>query len=54
MKVSGFTFVHNALAGGYPVAEAIAAVKPHVDEVVAVDMGSDDGTREVLDRLRGR
>lgn len=48
MNLSGFTFVHNALAGGYPIAEAIRAVQPYVDEVVAVDMESTDGTYEVL------
>lgn len=48
MKYSGFTFVHNALAGGYPIREAIRAVAPFVDEVVAVDMESTDGTREIL------
>jgi len=48
--VSAFTFVHNSLLGGYPVAEAIAAVRPFVDEVVAVDMASTDGTRALLER----
>ena len=48
MKYSGFTFVHNALTGGYPIREAIRAVAPYVDEVVAVDMESTDGTREIL------
>ncbi len=49
--ISGFTFVHNALVAGYPVAHAVRAVQSYVDEVVAVDMQSDDGTREVLQRL---
>lgn len=52
--LSGFTFVHNALEGGYPIAEAIRAVRPYVDEVVAVDMQSDDGTRAVLDGICDR
>ena len=51
MKISGFCFVHDALAGGYPVDCAIRAVQPFVDEVVAVDMESTDGTRELLGRL---
>ncbi len=51
MNVSGFTFVHNALEGGYPVVEAVRAVQSHAAEVVAVDMASTDGTRDVLQRL---
>lgn len=47
-KFSGFTFVHNALHAGYPIVEAIAIVKQFVDEVVVVDMESDDGTSELL------
>jgi len=51
MKLSGFTFVHNAIEGGYPIVESIGAVLPHVDEVVVVDMESDDGTHEILEKL---
>jgi len=49
--ISGFTFGHNLISTGYPTCEAVRAVQPYVDEVVAVDMQSDDGTREVLQRL---
>jgi hypothetical protein len=49
--ISGFTFIHNALHGGYPIVEAIAAVRPYVGEIVVVDMESDDGTRELLENL---
>jgi len=48
MKISGFTFVHNAIESGYPVFEAIAAVRSYVDEIVVVDMQSTDETREIL------
>lgn len=51
MMISGFTFGHNLISTGYPVCEAVRAVQPYVDEIVAVDMQSDDGTREVLRRL---
>lgn len=51
MNISGFTFVHNAIESGYPIVEAIKAIQPYVGEVVAVDMQSTDGTREVLRRL---
>ena len=46
--ISAFTFIRNALHGGYPLLEAIAAVHPYVDETVVLDMGSDDGTYEIL------
>jgi glycosyltransferase involved in cell wall biosynthesis len=49
--ISGFTFIHNALEGGYPIVEAIRAVERCVDEIVIVDMQSTDGTREILERL---
>lgn len=51
MKISGFTFAHNAIEAGIPIIEAIAAVRPYVDEIVAVDMDSTDGTRDILTRL---
>lgn len=35
----------------YPWREAIASVLPVVDEVIAVDCGSNDGTSEEIDRL---
>lgn len=49
--ISGFSFIHNALTGGYPLKEAILQVRPFVDEIVIVDMESDDGTRELLKSL---
>ena len=48
--ISGFTFCHNSLEGGYPLVEAIDAVRGWVDEIVVVDMASTDGTRELLER----
>lgn len=48
MRISGFTYVHNALAGGYPIIEAMEAVLPFVDELVVVDAESDDGTVNLL------
>lgn len=52
MKLSGFTFVHNALEGGYPIREAIAAVQPFVDDILIVDMQSTDGTDKFLEDLK--
>ena len=54
MKISGFTFCHNALSGGYPVVESIGAVRPFVDEIIAVDIESTDGTFNILDKLCDR
>lgn len=51
MKVSGFTFGHNLISGGLPFVEAITAVRGYVDEIVAVDIESTDGTKEVLTKL---
>lgn len=51
MFLSGFTFVYNAIEGGYPIVEAIAAVRPYVSEIVAVDCQSTDGTREILEKV---
>lgn len=48
MRLSGFSMIHNALAGGYPIREAIRAVAPFVDEMIIVDMESTDNTRVVL------
>jgi glycosyltransferase involved in cell wall biosynthesis len=50
MKVAGFSFVHNALEGGYPIVEAVRAVQKYMP-VYVVDMASTDGTREVLEKL---
>ena len=53
MTISGFTFIHNAIEGGYPVVEAILAVLPYVGEMVVVDCASTDGTRELLEGMKG-
>jgi glycosyltransferase involved in cell wall biosynthesis len=49
--ISGFSFGHNLITGGYPIVEAVRAVQPYVDEVVVVDCASTDGTRDVLQAL---
>lgn len=51
MRISGFTFGHNLISSGYPICEAVKAVRPYVDDVVAVDMESTDNTRSILDQL---
>jgi glycosyltransferase involved in cell wall biosynthesis len=51
MKVSGFTFVRDAVRLDYPIVESIQSILPIVDEFV-VNVGvSNDGTIELLRRI---
>ena len=43
MKVSGFTFLRNAVINGYPFEESIRSLLPIVDEyIIAIGHGQDD------------
>ena len=48
MKVTGFSFIKNAVSFQYPVEEAIRSILPLCDEVVVAVGGSEDGTRELV------
>lgn len=48
MKVSGFSFVRNAVDLGYPVVESITSILPLCDEFVVAAGDSSDGTTELL------
>lgn len=48
MKVSGFTFIRNAVRYDFPVIEAIASTLPIVDEFIVNVGKSDDGTLELI------
>jgi hypothetical protein len=48
MKVSGFTFVRNALKFDYPVVEAICSVLPLCDEFIIALGNSEDKTRDLI------
>ena len=49
MKVSGFTFLRNAITNGYPFEESIRSLLPLVDEyVIAIGASTD----ETLERVR--
>jgi glycosyltransferase involved in cell wall biosynthesis len=48
MKVSGFTFVRNAVKYGYPVVESITSILPVVDEMIVCLGNSDDETEAVI------
>lgn len=51
MKVSGFTFVRNAIKLDYPVKEAILSVLPLVDEMVVAVGNSEDDTRSLIESI---
>lgn len=48
MKVSGFTFIRNAIKYDYPVREAILSILPLCDEVIVAVGNSEDGTMEMI------
>ncbi|MDX2195476.1 MAG: glycosyltransferase family 2 protein [Cytophagales bacterium] len=51
MKVSGFTFIRNAIIYDYPIVEAIQSIMPLCDEVVVAVGKSDDNTRELIENI---
>jgi len=51
MKVSGFTFVRNAVKFDYPVVEAITSILPLCDEVVVCVGSSDDDTLALVESI---
>lgn len=48
MKVSGFTFVKNAIKYGYPVVESIQSILPVVDEMIVCLGDSEDDTNNLI------
>ena len=48
MKVSGFTFVRNAVKYDYPVVESIRSILPIVNEFIVNVGRRDDGTLELI------
>jgi hypothetical protein len=48
MKVSGFTFVRNAIKFDYPVVESIRSVLPLCDEFIVAVGNSEDETRNLV------
>ncbi len=51
MKVSGFTFIKNAVQFDYPVAEAIRSILPLCDEMIVAVGDSSDATRELINSI---
>ena len=48
MKVSGFTFIKNAIKYDYPIVEAIQSILPICDEVVVAVGKSEDETMALI------
>jgi len=51
MKVSGFTFIRNAIKYDYPVVEAISSILPLCDEFVVAVGNSEDETRKLIKNI---
>lgn len=51
MKVSGFSFIRNAIKYDYPILEAIKSVLPICDEFIVAVGNSDDETRELIESI---
>ena len=51
MKVSGFTFVRNAVKFDYPVIESISSILPIVDEFVICLGNSEDDTEHLIQSI---
>lgn len=48
MKVTGFSFIRNAIKFDYPIVEAIKSILPLCDEFVVAVGNSDDDTRKLI------
>ncbi|KAA9331907.1 glycosyltransferase family protein [Adhaeribacter soli] len=51
MKVSGFTFVKNAVQYSYPIVEAITSILPICDEFIVSVGDCEDGTLELIQNI---
>ena len=51
MKVSGFTFIRNAITYDYPIVEAIRSILPLCDEVVVAVGNSEDATLQLIQSI---
>lgn len=51
MKVSGFTFIRNAITYDYPILEAILSIEPICDEIIVAVGNSDDETLALIESL---
>src|SRR5215216_3109466 len=51
MKVTGFSFIRNAIIYQYPIEEALRSILPICDEVVVAVGKSEDNTRELVSSI---
>ena len=51
MKISGFTFVRNAIVFAYPMIESLSSLSPVSDEIIIAAGNSDDDTTDVIRNL---
>ncbi len=51
MKVTGFTFIRNAIIYDYPVVESIQSILPLCDDFVVAVGKSDDNTLQLIDNI---
>ena len=51
MKVSGFSFIRNAIQYDFPIVEAVNSVLPIVDEFVVNVGRSDDDTLGLIESI---
>lgn len=52
MKISGFTFVRNAVKYDYPVVESISSILPIVDEFIVSVGNSNDNTLQLIESIQ--
>jgi hypothetical protein len=52
MKISGFTFVRNAVKFDYPVVESISSILPIVDEFIVSVGNCNDGTLQLIESIQ--
>lgn len=54
MKISGFTFIRNAIQYDYPIQEAISSILPLCDEIVVAVGQSNDATLELIQNINSK
>lgn len=51
MKVTGFSFIRNAVEYDYPIKESLESLLPIVDEIIVAVGNSKDGTRDLVSKI---